>query len=87
MASKDTQTLPKEFRKFVKVFSSLGILHSKINFLYTCVCLSLVPIGFRLKWTEQTGFGSHDRQNIEAFKQIRCCARSLSITTIFRKLV
>ena len=46
----------KEIMKLLKRFSSLGTLHSKINFIFTCLVFALIPKGFRLKWTEQTGF-------------------------------
>ena len=49
---------PKEIMLILKKFSFLGILQSKINFLYTCLLLSLVPKGFSIKWSEQTGFES-----------------------------
>ena len=49
---------PKEIMPILKKFSFLGILQSKINFLYTCLLLSLVPKGFSIKWSEQTGFKS-----------------------------
>ena len=47
---------PKDVMQILKKFSFLGVLQSKINFLYSCITLSLVPKGFKLKWTEQTGF-------------------------------
>ena len=40
----------------LKDFSLLGRLHSKINFIYSCKVLRLIPVGFKLKWSEQTGF-------------------------------
>ena len=40
----------------LKDFSFLGRLHSKINFIYSCKVLRLIPVGFKLKWSEQTGF-------------------------------
>ena len=46
----------KESFKVLRTFSFLGILHSKMNFLFTCLSLSLVPKGFALNWSEQTGF-------------------------------
>ena len=48
----------KEVMKLLKQFSSLGCLHSKMNFLFTCIKDRLVPKGFRIKWSEQTGFNS-----------------------------
>ena len=39
----------KEVMKTLKLFSSLGALHSKMNFLYSCVSGNLVPTGFKLK--------------------------------------
>ena len=48
----------KEVMKILKLFSSLGALHSKMNFLFSCVSSNLVPTGFKLKWSEQTGFDS-----------------------------
>ena len=47
---------PKDVMQILKKFSFLGVLQSKINFLYSCIKLSLVPKGFKLKWSEQTGF-------------------------------
>ena len=75
----------KDFRKLHKTFSYLGILHSKINFLFTCITLSLVPIGFKLKWTEQTGFFSQDLTD-----NVRECLHRTSMelqTTIFHASV
>ena len=48
----------RENNKLLRRFSSLGILHSKLNFLFTCISNTLIPKGFNLKWSEQTGFGS-----------------------------
>ena len=48
----------KEIMKILKHFSFLGVLHSKINFLFTSLSLLLIPKGFKLKWSEQTGFSS-----------------------------
>ena len=56
----DVSLQPKEIMKLLKRFSNLGVLHSKINFMFTCLSLSIIPKGFSLKWTEQTGFKSHD---------------------------
>ena len=42
------------------MFSSLGILHSKINLLFTCLTHSAILKGFRLTWSEQTGFKSDE---------------------------
>ena len=57
-STQDSCADTSKYKKFLKTFSSLGILHSKINFLFTCAGASLVPKGFKLKWTEQTGFQS-----------------------------
>ena len=51
---------PKNIMAILKDFSLLGRLHSKINFIFTCITLSLIPIGFKLKWSEQTGFKDVD---------------------------
>ena len=53
----------KQIFKLLGVFSFLGILHSKLNFLFTCLSLSLVAKGFGLKWSEQTGFNSQEVKN------------------------
>ena len=53
---------PKDIMDILKRFSFLGILQSKINFLYTCLLLSLIPKGFALKWSEQTGIPSPSLQ-------------------------
>ena len=42
----------KEVMKLLKQFSSLGCLHSKMNFLFTCIKDRLVPKGFKnVKWS------------------------------------
>ena len=56
----DVSLHPKEIMKLLKQFSALGGLHSKINFMFTCLSLSIIPKGFTLKWSEQTGFNSQD---------------------------
>ena len=42
------------------MFSSLGILHSKVNLLFTRLRHSVILKGFRLNWSEQTGFKSEE---------------------------
>ena len=42
----------------LKLFSYLGGLQSKVNFLHTCTTNKIVPTGFKIKWQEQTGFDS-----------------------------
>ena len=42
------------------MFSFLGILHSKINLLFTSLNHSIILKGFRLIWSEQTGFNSEE---------------------------
>ena len=44
--------------KVIKMFSSLGSLQSRINFILTCLSNSVIPTGFCIKWKEQTGLGS-----------------------------
>ena len=53
----------KEVMKILKLFSSIGGLHSKMNFMFTCITGSLVPTGFKLKWSEQTGFRCSELQD------------------------
>ena len=36
---------PKENMSILKDFSFLGRLHSKINFIYSCKVLRLIPVG------------------------------------------
>ena len=67
----------KDFAKFLKQFSYLGSLHSKLNFMKTCLSNSLVPKGFFLKWTEQTGFAS---QNLKT--SVSTCLRKTSLELV-----
>ena len=46
----------KNHKDDLKIFSYLGGLQSKVNFLHTCTTNNIVPKGFKLKWQEQTGF-------------------------------
>ena len=48
--------------KLLRQFSALGMLHNKLNFLFTCLSNTVIPKGFYLKWSEQTGFSSLDLQ-------------------------
>ena len=42
------------------MFSYIGGLQSRINFLHTCVSNDVIPKGFQIKWTEQTGRNNPD---------------------------
>ena len=46
--------------KDIKMFSSLGSLQSRINFIHTCLSNSVIPTGFRINWKEQTGLGTSE---------------------------
>ena len=59
-----TLTNHKQSFKILRTFSFLGVLQSKMNFLYTCLYFSLVPKGFALKWSEQTGFDDEDLKTL-----------------------
>ena len=48
----------KKHRKDLKLFSSIGGLHARINFLYTCAVNNVIPNGFKLNWKEETGYSS-----------------------------
>ena len=47
---------PRSVMFKIKQFSAFASLHSKINFIHTCLLISFIPVGFFLKWSEQTGF-------------------------------
>ena len=59
-STKDSRGITSQFRSKLKVFSSLGILHSKIKLLFTCLKHAAILKGFRLSWSEQTGFNSEE---------------------------
>ena len=42
-------------KKDLKMFSHLGGIQSKVNFLHTCLQSNIIPKGFKIKWKEQTG--------------------------------
>ena len=46
----------KKHRSDLKLFSSIGGLHARINFLHTCSVNNVIPKGFRLTWKEETGY-------------------------------
>ena len=54
----ETSLNPKEVMKVLKIFSYVGQLQSKINLLFSAITLSVLLPGFRIKWSEQTGFKS-----------------------------
>ena len=47
------------YRKDLKLFSYLGGIQSKVNFLHTCFANKVIPKGFNIQWQDQTGFNSY----------------------------
>ena len=58
LGSSGNQQLRRNHKKNLKLFSSIGGLQARINFLHTCVCNDVIPIGFKINWNEQTGLKS-----------------------------
>lgn len=50
----------RKHRRNLKLFSSMGGLQARINFLHKCVLNDVIPKGFSLVWKEQTGLNSQD---------------------------
>ena len=50
----------RKHRRNIKLFSSLGGLQSRINFLHTCILNDVIPKGFSIVWKEQTALNSQD---------------------------
>ena len=53
-----TSQLRGKYKKDLRMFSSLGGIQSRINFLHTCISNDVIPKGFLINWKEQTGLGS-----------------------------
>ena len=78
---------PKEIMSILKDFSFLGRLHSKINFIYSCKVLRLIPVGFKLKWSEQTGFEDPNliEKVLDTLKQTSLNLLDMVLTEKFRR--
>ena len=60
LGSSGTPQLRISHKKDLKMFSSIGGLQSRINFLHTCILNDVIPKGFSIVWKEQTGLNSQD---------------------------
>ena len=66
----------RKFKKDLRLFSSLGGLQARINFLYTSLLKDVIPKGFQLKWKEQTGLNC-DALSAKVSAIIVCTSKSL----------
>ena len=58
LGSSGNQQLRRKHKNYLKLFSSIGGLQARINFLHTCVSNDVIPNGFKINWKEQTGLKS-----------------------------